>query len=313
MTKERSSFALPGSFGIGTRVWGDRFRWGYGEDFTEDDLTSAFRIATDAGVAFFDTAEIYARGQSEVILGKFIRESSSGVLVATKYAPFPWRFGRKAILKALQSSLQRLEMNQVDLYQIHWPYTWVSIESLADGLADAVDAGLTKWVGVSNFNAEQMKRAHEVLSRRGITLVSNQVKYSLIHRKPETSHLLDTCREMRVTLIAYSPIAMGALTGKYTLDHPPLDVRRRRFNEEFLVRLQPLLQRMREIGKVHGGKTPAQVAVKWIIAKGAFPIPGVKNARQMEEITGVYNWSLTDSEVDDLDTAAKNFEDNRGA
>lgn len=294
-----------GTLGIGTRAWGARRIWGYGGEYSDTDLQAAFEIALNAGITFYDTAEVYGRGLSEKLLGSFIREAGAKVVVATKYAPFPWRFGRRAVVNALRHSLQRLGMKQVDLYLIHWPWPLASIETLMEGLADAVEAGLTKTVGVSRYDVEQMKRAHKTLAGRGVPLASNQVEYSLLQRQPESSGLLDLCHELGVTLVAYSPLGMGMLTGKYTPDNLPSGPRSRRFNKEFLTRLQPLVKLMREIGETHGDKTPAQVAVNWVIAKGAVPIPGVKNARQAEDNVGAMSWSLTDAEVAALDAATQ--------
>jgi len=294
-----------GVLGIGTMAWGARLLWGYGRDYADIDLRAAFEIALSAGITFFDTAEIYARGLSERLLGQFVREAGVDVVVATKYFPFPWRFGSRSVVKALRRSLERLGMKRVDLYQIHWPLPLVSIETLMEGLADAVEEGLTKTVGVSNYNVEQMRRAREALERRDVPLASNQVQYSLVHRRPETSGLLDECHELGVTLIAYSPLGQGVLTGKYTPDNPPPRMRRRRYNRESLAKLGPLIHLMHEVGETHGDKTPAQVALNWVIAKGALPIPGVKNARQAEENVGAIGWSLTQDEVAALDTAAR--------
>jgi aryl-alcohol dehydrogenase-like predicted oxidoreductase len=294
-----------GALGIGTMAWGARLLWGYGREYTDLDLRAAFEITLDAGITFYDTAEVYARGASEKLLGGFTRGANVEVVVATKYFPLPWRFGSKAVVKALHRSLERLGMNQVGLYQIHWPSPLPSIETLMEGLADAVDAGLTKTVGVSNYNVAQTKQARDALAKRGLSLASNQVQYSLIHRQPESSGLLDLCRELGVTLIAYSPLGQGLLTGKYTRDNPPPGMRGRRYRRESLTKLQPLIELMQEVGDTHGGKTPAQVALNWVIAKGAFPIPGAKNARQAEENVGALNWSLTEAEVAALDEAAQ--------
>jgi len=293
-----------GTLGIGTRAWGARRIWGYGESYADADLRAAFEIALDAGITFYDTAEVYGRGYAEKLLGDFCRETGAEIIVSTKYAPFPWRFGRRTVATALRRSLQRLGMEQVDLYQIHWPWPLASIETLMEGLAGAVKAGLVKTVGVSNYDVGQMKQAHEALARRGVRLASNQVEYSLLQRQPESSGLLDLCHELDVTLIAYSPLGMGMLTGKYTPDNPPPGPRGRRYDGEFLTGLQPLIKKLREIGAAHGGKTPAQVAVNWVIAKGAVPIPGVKNARQAEDNVGAIGWSLAKAEVAALDAAA---------
>ncbi len=293
-----------GLLGIGTWAWGDRLYWGYGNQYTDADLRVAFEASINRGIRFFDTAEVYGLGRSERLLGEFDRAYGGQAIVGTKYFPFPVRFGRKAIANALRRSLRRLRMEQVDLYQIHWPSPLMPVEVMMDGLADAVEQGLARAVGVSNFGVGQMKRAHQALAKRGVPLASNQVDYSLIQRKPERSGLLQLCRELGVTLIAYSPLGMGLLTGKYTADNPPPGVRGRRFGRQLLVRVQALVGLMREIGQTHGGKPPAQVALNWAISKGTLPIPGAKNARQADENAGAVGWMLTDDEVATLDAAS---------
>jgi aryl-alcohol dehydrogenase-like predicted oxidoreductase len=172
-------------------------------------------------------------------------------------------------------------------------------------LADAVEVGLTRTVGISNFSPGQTIRAHAALARRGVPLASNQVEYSLLDRKPETSGLIKVCRDLGVTVIAYSPIAKGMLSGKYTPDNVPTGLRRRMYNRDYLVKIQPLIDLLREIGQAHGdansAKTPSQVSLNWLICKGAVPIPGAKNLRQAEENFGAVGWRLTDEEVARLD------------
>jgi aryl-alcohol dehydrogenase-like predicted oxidoreductase len=290
--------------GIGTWAWGDRLFWGYGHGYTDADLQAAFQTGLAAGINFFDTAEAYGRGHSEQLLGQFIRRTDSPV-VATKFMPYPWRLQRESLLGALRQSLERLGLSRVDLYQVHWPLPPVSIETWMAGLADATEAGLTRAVGVSNYNVEQMRRAHAALAKRGVPLASNQVQYSLLHRQPERNGLLETCRQLCVTLIAYSPLAQGLLTGKYTPDNPPPGVRGRRVGRQRLAQVQPLIGLLREIGQAHGGKAPSQVALNWVICKGAVPIPGAKNAHQAQENAGALGWRLTESEIAALDAASQ--------
>jgi aryl-alcohol dehydrogenase-like predicted oxidoreductase len=292
--------------GIGTWAWGDRLFWGYGRGgYTDADLEAAFQVSSAAGINFFDTAEIYGRGRSERLLGQFVRDAGDHVVVASKFFPYPWRWRRGSLPRALRGSLGRLGLDRADLYQIHWPYPPVPIETWMAGLADAVEGGLARAVGVSNFDPNQTRRAHAALAERGVPLVSNQVQHSLLERGPERSGLLDLCRELNVTLIAYSPLAMGVLTGKYTPENSPPGIRGRRYKREFLEQIQPLIAQLREIGQAHGGATPAKVALNWVMCKGAVPIPGAKNARQAEENVGALGWRLANEEVTALDSASK--------
>ncbi len=290
--------------GIGTWQWGDRIFWGYSRSYSDVDLRAAFDATLAAGISFFDTAELYGGGRSEQLLGEFIRSSGQSASVATKFMPYPWRLRRASLVAALRRSLDRLGLPRVDLYQIHWPFPPVPIETWADALADAVEAGLARAVGVSNFSAGQMRRAHAVLARRGVPLASNQVQYSLLDRRPEHSGLLAACRDLKVTLIAYSPLAKGFLTGKYTTHSPPMGLRRALWSRAGPGRIQSLVDLLSQIGERHDGKTPAQVALNWIIARGAVPIPGVKNVKQAQENAGALGWPLTPDEVAALDTAS---------
>ena len=238
-------------------------------------------------------------------MGQFARGSKDALVVATKFFPYPWRLRRANLIAALHASVKRIGLERVDLYQIHQPIPPVSIETWVDALGDAVHAGLTRAAGVSNYNAEQTRRAFEVLSKRGIPLASNQVKYSLLDRHIERDGTMQACRELGITIIAYSPIEMGLLTGKYTAHNPPRGTRGFRYNRSYLDKVQPVIARLREIGIAHGGKTPAQVALNWTMRKGAVPIPGAKNARQVEENVGALGWQLTDDEVAAIDAASE--------
>ena len=278
--------------------------WGYGGQYSDRDLQTVFDATIAAGINFFDTAEFYGLGRSEKLLGQFIREGKQPVVTATKFMPYPWRLTSASLGRALRHSLNRLEMETVGLYQIHIPLPPVSIETWARAIGQAQQAGLTKAVGVSNYSLDQTQRAHKVLADMGVPLASNQVEYSLINRKIEKTGLLDYCQQNNITIIAYSPLGMGMLTGKYTPTHPPTGIRGRRYSPAFLGQLQPLNGLMREIGQAHGGKTPAQVAINWAICKGVVPIPGAKNLRQAAENVGAIGWRLAADEVSALEQAS---------
>jgi aryl-alcohol dehydrogenase-like predicted oxidoreductase len=287
--------------GIGTWAWGARFFWG---DYSIPDIRAAFETSVDTDVTFFDTAEVYGMGRSETLLGDCLRTSKQKVLTATKFFPYPWRLTKGSLPRALRGSLKRLGLQQVDLYQIHWPSPPMPIDLWVSALGDVIEAGLARLGGVSNYTVEQTKHAHALLAERGICLASNQVHYSLLHREREHDGLLRLCQELGVTFIAYSPLAQGILTGKYTPNNPLPGVRGRRYDQSILLSVQPLIGLMREVGQAHGGKTPTQVAINWVICKGALPIPGARNARQAQEIVGALGWKLTQDEVVALEQAA---------
>lgn len=308
-----TGIAVP-SMGIGVWSWGDKSFWGYGQDHNREDITQAYKVCLDAGLNFFDTAEMYGGGESERILGECVREDGRPVIIASKFAPLPNRFSARRLLKALDASLERLNVKTIDLYQIHWPYTVIGVEPLMDALAEAVRSGKVRAVGVSNYGADLMRRAHDRLARHDIPLASNQVHYSLLYRKPEKNGVLDACRELKMALIAYSPLEQGLLTGKYRfVAGQSISVQGpRRFTRAFRAsrrrKIEPLLQTMESIAKAHN-KTSGQVALNWLLSRDecVIPIPGAKNVRQASENAGAIGWRLTAEEFKQIDQASQPF------
>ncbi|MBD2462212.1 aldo/keto reductase [Oscillatoria sp. FACHB-1407] len=297
---------------IGTWAWGDKLFWSYGKDYNADQLQGAFDEAIASGVNFFDTAEIYGFGESENLIGQFMQRSQQPVYIATKYFPVPWRFTADAVAAALTASLRRLKLPTVDLYQVHQPFGFLmSQETLMNALADEVKQGRIKTVGVSNYSAAQMREAHELLAKRGVPLAVNQVQYSLLARQIERNGILDTARELGITILAYSPLAQGLLTGKYTAENytEPTGARRLnpRFSQEGLTKLTPVLKVLQEVGDRYQ-KTPAQVALNWLIAQGnVIPIPGAKTAEQARQNAGAMGWSMTDEERAQIDQVTRDW------
>ena len=172
-----------------------------------------------------------------------------------------------------------------------------------EGMVSCVETGLTRTVGVSNFNQSYMLRAYSTLARHNIPLASNQVHYSILNRNIEKNGLLARCKELGIRLIAYSPLEMGLLSGKYGPANPPPGNRGARYLN-ILLKIPPLLKLMTEIGQDHGGKSNAQVALNWVICKGALPIPGAKNGDQALQNAGALGWKLTEEEVARLDSVS---------
>ena len=266
----------------------------------------------DAGVNFFDTAEVYGMGLSEQLLGKFMRQTSQKVQIATKFGPLPWRFNAESVSDALTASLKRLGVEQVALYQVHWPFAFLlSQETLMKALADEVKRGRIQAVGVSNYSAEQMQEAHRLLASYDVPLATNQVRYSLLTRQVESKGILSTANQLGITILAYSPLAQGLLTGKYTVEnnHPPTGARKfdSRFSRSGLEKISPVISLLSQMGEKHG-KTIAQVALNWLIAQGdVIPIPGAKNARQAKENAGALGWRLDDEEIDQLEKLTRSW------
>jgi aryl-alcohol dehydrogenase-like predicted oxidoreductase len=306
----KSNLRVP-RMGVGAMVWGDPkglarlhpAKTAYGGAHGIEEERRAVEVSIEAGVNLFDTAAMYSMGAAERRLGELTRDKD--VLIATKY-PSGFSFKVEEFPKHLEASLARLRRDSIDLYQHHFPNARISIPELMNRVADAVEAGKVKAVGVSNYSAVQMREAHAALAQRGVALASNQVEYSLLHRQPETDGVLDACRELGITLIAYSPLAGGRLTGKYSAQHRPGGLFRRilpQYSGKALEEIQPLIKLLREIGEKHS-KSPSQVALRWLIENPVvLPIPGAKNGKQAVDNADALTFSLTAEEMEMLSQA----------
>jgi len=305
----RSNLQVP-RMGVGAMTWGQPrgiARWtpaqlAYGPSHGAAEEELALEVSLAAGVNLIDTAEMYSSGASERRVGELAR--GRDVLIATKFPPSP--FARdKDYPKALEDSLARLGLSTIDLYQIHFSSRRLSIPTLMNLMADEVEAGKVRAVGVSNYSAEEMRLAHGELTKRGVPLASNQVQYSLLYRKPEVDGVLDACRELGITLIAYSPLAMGALTGKYSARTKASGFRRflPSFRGKAMKAVEPVIGLLREIGEPYS-KSPSQVALRWLIEnENVLPIPGAKNSRQAADNVGALSFSISQEEIEALNQA----------
>ncbi len=306
-TLAQSGVVIP-PLGVGTWAWGDERTWGmggYDADLSRDTIRDAWNASIDAGATFFDTAEVYGGGESERIIGALLAddpERAAKATIATKFMPSPWKLQvTSALLGALRASLERLGRPSVDLYQIHGPISLRGLGALAEALAAAHQDGLVKEVGVSNYSAKETRTIHRELSERGVRLATNQIEYSLLRRVPETGGLLATCAELGVVPLAYSPLGQGRLTGKYSASNPPPG--KRGFSAHPMETVDVVVAELRRIG-ADRDRTPGQVALNWIMAKGAVPIPGAKNEAQALENAGAMGWELDAEEVAALDRVA---------
>ncbi len=279
------------------------------------ELQAVFNLCVENGVTLFDTGDSYGtgklNGRSETLLGRFSQEyqgvNADKICIATKLAPYPWRLTRQSMVSAGEASAQRL--GRLDLVQMHWStanYAPWQEWSLLDGLADLYDRGLVKGVGLSNYGPKRLERVYQKFSDRGVPIVTLQVQYSLLSTYPVTTlGLKEVCDRLGIQLIAYSPLALGLLTGKYSEKGPfPPGIRGLLFRN-ILPKIQPLLDCLGAIAS-NRNKTMSQVAINWCICKGMIPIPGAKSVKQAQQNLGALGWSLDAGEIEELDKVAAN-------
>lgn len=310
------TIALP-SLCIGTWAWGDSSTWDNASAQAVQELEGAWASLRAHDLFFLDTAEVYGAGESERIIARLRADPKltpdafrARLVLASKFLPIPWPpsrlFPGSAVPAFCRASLARMGgLAAMDLYQIHGPTHFAnSIESMAGGLARCVEQGLTRAVGVSNYSRDEMVRMDDALRAQGLRLASNQVEFSLLRTLPaKQGGLLDECKKRGIVLMAYSPLGMGRLTGKYSRENPPPSGRR--FGKYPMDQLMPLLDKLREVAKRHDVSCSA-VALKWVIQKGAIPLGGVKNARQADENAKAASeaWALTEEEMRELEGLA---------
>lgn len=297
-----------GGEGLGGRYW---------QTLTQETMNDVVKAALDGGIGWFDTAESYGAGRSERALAEALqvadRENGS-VVVATKWLPIMRR--ATSILRTIDDRLANLSPYSIDLHQIH-----IGIGSLSrkkaqvEAMAELVAAGRIRAVGVSNFSARAMRLTSRVLARHGLPLASNQVRYSLLDRRIETNGVLAAARELGATIIAYSPLAQGLLSGKFHDD--PERVKQlsgprrmlRAFRPRGLRRSAPVVAELKAVAAAHDA-TPAQVALRWLVqAQGdvVVAIPGASSSQQARENAGVLDFELTEKEVQALDRVSQPF------
>jgi len=202
--------------GIGAWSWGDRSN--YWQGWEKEACREAYEASMRSGLTFLDTAEVYGFGLSEELVCDFMKSSKveAKPVIATKFAPLPWRQRPESVVEACKASLKRLGVEQVGLYMQHWPGFFLnafSNDAFLEGFVRCYEAGLTQAVGVSNFNSNRVKKASKYFESSGLCLASNQVQYSLLYREPERNGVLESCQENGVTLVAYSPLCQGLLSG----------------------------------------------------------------------------------------------------
>jgi aryl-alcohol dehydrogenase-like predicted oxidoreductase len=272
----------------------------------DDDLiTTIVDESLQNGVNWFDTAEIYGNGASERALSAaLIRlgKKPGDVMVATKW----WPMFRTAsnIPKTIDERLAALDPFPIDLFQVHQPYGLSNEKEEMKAMAGLVKAGKIRYIGVSNFNAKKMRTAWETLNELGIPLISNQVRYNLLDRSIESNGILQTAKELGITIIAYSPLAQGILSGKFH-DNPELlkNIGLRKYTTFFkpsgLEKSRPLIEKLKTLS-IKYNVTPSQVALNWLInynGDSVVAIPGSTKATQTLEDTSVMKFKLTEEDL----------------
>jgi aryl-alcohol dehydrogenase-like predicted oxidoreductase len=268
-----------------------------------EDKNAIIKAALDGGINFFDTAEMYGAGVSERSLADGLKAAGAAdkdVIIETKWQPILRTANN--IGKTIDDRLRYLGGYTISNYMIHQPLSFSSPEAEMDAMADLVDAGKIRSVGVSNFNPARMRRAHAALAKRGLPLVLNQVRYSLIHREIETNGILETAKELGVTIVAYTPLGSGLLTGKYH-QHPELLEKKSGIRKSMLVgnveRTRPLINAMAEIAGRYDA-TIGQVALNWLIhfnGDMVVTIPGATKVYQAQESAAAMNFTLSAEEL----------------
>jgi aryl-alcohol dehydrogenase-like predicted oxidoreductase len=291
------------AIGLGTWQFGSR-EWGYGNDYADTEAIAITQRALDLGINLIDTAEIYAFGKSERIVGQAIAKRRDDAFLATKV--FPIMPLAPIVEQRGRASAQRLGVERIDLYQVHWPNPVIPTGTTMQGMAKLQRDGVIRHVGVSNFNLAKWQQAEREL---GGPVLTNQVQYSLAVRKPDRE-LVPWAQENDRIVIAYSPLAQGLLSAKYDGTNTPGGVRAGNalFLPENIERAKPLLDALREIAAAHDAK-PAQVALAWVIRHpNVVAIPGASSVGQLESNAAAADLELSDDELQRLTAASDRFE-----
>jgi aryl-alcohol dehydrogenase-like predicted oxidoreductase len=278
-----------GGWAFGGDVWGD---------VDDDESIATIHAALDDGINLIDTAESYGEGHSEEVIGKALQGRREQAIVATKVSPH--HLDREGIRAALEGSLRRLRMEFVDLYQVHWPNRKFPIEETMEALAELVEEGKIRAIGVSNFSLRQLEAALQVA-----TVHALQPPYSLIWRMAERE-LIPFCRTHGIGVLAYSPLAQGLLTGKFTLENRPhgADIRRknRLFKKEETYRIAcDVAQELEALARRHG-MTAAQMAINWVICQPGITsaLVGAKRPAQVRENAAAADFQLSPEVLEEI-------------
>lgn len=287
---------------IGAWPWGDKatFHWS-DEEFPA--VQQSWEHCLSQGVNFIDTAQAYGTGKSEQICGQlFANMSRDDFVIQTKYYVMPQTTDilhpTSSPAKKLEWSLKNMGLDYVDIYLVHGPVHVQPISMVAKGMAECVDRGLTKCVGVANYSLEDMLKMQEALAKYDIPLALNQCEYNVLRRLPETSGLLQACKERGIVFQSYSSLAQGRLTGKYTAENPP--PKEYRFSSYDMRDIEPIVEVLRGIAERHG-KSISSVALNYNMCKGIAPLVGMRRPEQARQNCESLGWRLTNEEIREID------------
>lgn len=274
----------------------------FGSKTDEETLRPVFEAAMKAGLNLWDTATVYGMGESERILGTFVKEQKrEEVLVSTKFTPQIAEMYENSVEKMAEASMERMGLDYIDIYWIHNP---MDVERWTPGLIPLLKSGKVKRVGVSNHNLDEIRRANEILSKEGYKISAVQNHLSLLYRSSEKAGVLDYCRENGIQFWAYMVLEQGALSGKYNRENPlPAESDRGKRYNPVLDRLEALTDGMKAIGEKHGISC-SQVGIAWAIAKGALPLIGATKERHVLEAADAVKINLSEEEVTQLEQLA---------
>mmetsp|Transcript_5980 Transcript_5980/g.10768 ORF Transcript_5980/g.10768 Transcript_5980/m.10768 type:complete len:358 (+) Transcript_5980:171-1244(+) len=296
--------------GIGTMQWGTTWldsKVNRGGNMSDAQVTQVFAKLVESKTAgFFDSAEGYGGGTSELRIHQVmaaVNPPPGSVILATKFMPLLWRWTEESFMRSLRGSLQRLGVQVCDIYFLHTPVHPLPLEFWVECAAKAANAGLIKAIGISNCNAEQVRRACSAAAKHGQKISANQILFSLLdYNAPDVQEVEKTCKELGVTLIAYSPVGQGLLTEGLDVEKLK-SIRVARMKGLTLEDLSLLRSKISDIASTRK-KTMAQVCLNWVICHGAIPLVGTRTVKHVEDNAGCLGWRLTPEEVKQLDSVA---------
>jgi aryl-alcohol dehydrogenase-like predicted oxidoreductase len=293
-----------GGKGMSANIW---------KVLTQDEVNQIVKTALEGGINWFDTAEAYGNGGSEKALSTALTNAgkvNGEVVIATKWLPFFRTAGN--IPRTIGDRQRYLAPFSIDLHQIHMPYAFSTVEAQMDAMAALVRAGKIRSIGVSNFSTAKMRRAHAALAKHGLPLASNQVRFNLVNRNKEKGGVLEAARKLNITIIAYSPLGQGLLTGKFHKDPESvkkLPSMRKKLMDRMIEKSRPLIKMLEDIAGSYNCTT-SEVALSWVVNysdNSIVAIPGASKTEHVFQNIMAMNLKLTKDEMTKLDEVSRSI------